>query len=119
MFKFDRGARPTGRAGLTAWYAAALAHQARSGLSVTEFARQLGVSAGTLYEWRRRLGPTGSRVSVAAASTQLVEVKVARPTDVTGSAFVLRLAAGSDCIEVPGSFDADALRRLIAVVESC
>ena len=69
MFKIDRGARPTGRAGLTAWYAAALAHQARSGLSVAEFARQLGASAATLYEWRRRLGPTGSGMSVAAAPT--------------------------------------------------
>jgi transposase-like protein len=44
-----------GSAGLAAHYAQLLAAQAGSGLSVTTFAEQAGVSAATLYSWRRRL----------------------------------------------------------------
>ena len=48
--------RPRSRDELEAWYGAALDDQATSGLSVAEYAEGIGVTAATLYQWRRRLG---------------------------------------------------------------
>lgn len=50
----DRSRCAAGRpCGTDGRYAAAFARQERSGLNVTEFARHLGVSGATLYQWRR------------------------------------------------------------------
>ena len=120
MADIDLTERPQSREDLAQWYAAALAEQESSGVSVAEFAEVLGVTATTLYQWRRRLAAGSHRQRQAGpAPIGLVEVTVDR--DVTaGDAdpFVVRL--GSDRgIEVPRSFDESDLRRLIAVLESC
>ena len=52
--------RPTSRRDLASWYARALEAQRASGLSVADYAMRIGVSAPTLYLWRRRLGGAGS-----------------------------------------------------------
>jgi transposase-like protein len=101
---------------LSEWYAAALADQAASGISVAEYAARLGVSVPTLYQWRRRLGSPGR--DTAAVDTKLVEVTLARPEPVANT-LVVRVCAGRRSIEVPRGFDDDELRRLIAVIESC
>ena len=65
--------RPTRREDLAGWYAAMLDRQSESGMSVTDFAASAGVSAWTLYQWRRRLAEDdGGR----EAAPRLVEVAV-------------------------------------------
>ncbi|MBI5850438.1 MAG: hypothetical protein HZB39_05285 [Planctomycetes bacterium] len=100
-------------------YATALADQTTSGLSMAAYAAKPGVNPTTLYEWRRRLGPSGQGVTPTPPCTKLVEVTMARPSAASRGGMVLRLARGCRSIEVPRDFDADDLRRLIAVVESC
>ena len=106
--------RPTSRKERAAWYGAVLEAQARSGLSVCDYAERIGVTATTLYWWRRRLGQGGG----ARDPVSLVEVAVAGPEG-SGEAMVVRLSDGRHSIEVPRGFDDDALRRLIGVLESC
>jgi hypothetical protein len=115
MRKDDLGERPTSRKDLAAWYSAALDAQARSGLSVSDYAEQIGVTGWTLYDWRRRLGGGGVR-----DRGKLVEVTVARSMGAEGGGgMVVRVGDGRRSIEVPRGFDGDDLRRLVAVLESC
>jgi transposase-like protein len=123
MQRIDLGERPTRRSDLTRWYSAVLAAQERNGLSVREYARQLGVTATTLYSWRRRLSAGGRRRSARAATETgrpgLVELVVDRShAGDAGQSTVVRLR-GDRRIEVPRGFDGDDLRRLVTVLESC
>ena len=99
------------------WYAAALADQASSGMSVADYAGHLGVSVPTLYQWRRRIGAT--KREVAAVGTKLVEVTLARSAPVTTDGLVVRVCSGRRSIEVCRGFDEGELRRLVAALESC
>ncbi len=117
MRRIDLGARPTSRDELASWYSAALEAQAASGVSVTDYAEQIGVTAATLYQWRRRLS-SSSGDSQGRAS--LVEVTIGRPnTASTSGGMIVRLGDGRRSIEVPRSFDGDDLRRLVTLLESC
>lgn len=112
MIDFDLCHRPERREDLAEWYAAALEDQSSSGLSVAEYARELGVTAATLYQWRRRLR---SRPQAYG----LVEVMPADGGPVEGtSSFIVHLG-GDRRIEVPEGFDDSGLRRLVTVLESC
>jgi len=112
--------RPQNREDLAKWYAAALAEQESSGVSVAEFADVLGVTATTLYQWRRRLAAGSHRQSQARSDPMgLVEVTVDHDVTANDAApFVVRLGPDRG-IEVPRSFDESDLRRLVAVLESC
>ena len=110
--------RPTSRSDLAAWYEAALDEQKGSGLSVAEYADEIGVTATTLYSWRRRLesSPPGPQGEAAG----LVRVQVCRNVNhaVTPAALVVRV--GNDrAIEIPPGFDAEDLVRVIEVLEAC
>lgn len=117
MRRIDVGARPASRSELTEWYAAALADQAASGLSVAEYAGHLGVSVPTLYQWRRRIG--APKRGATADGTKIVEVTLARSAPVTSDSMVVRVCSGRRSIEVPRGFDDEDLRRLVAALESC
>jgi transposase-like protein len=123
MRRIDLGERPRSRSELARWYSAAVTAQKRSGVSVTEYARRLGVTASTLYHWRGRLSAGGgSRLRSGrrtAARPGLIEVVVdgEHAVDTIGCA-VVRLG-GSRSIEVPHGFDGDDLRRLVTLLESC
>ena len=108
------GARPSNRQELAAWYGAVLGAQARSGLSVAEYAERVGVPGATLYRWRQRMGEGRGERDRA----KLVEVAVA-VAEGSCEALVVRLSDGRRSIEVSRGFDDDDLRRLIAVLESC
>jgi hypothetical protein len=114
MRRNDLGERPTTRKELAAWYEAALEDQSQSGLSVSDYAGRIGVTATTLYWWRRRLGQRGG----VRDPVSLVEVAVAGPEG-GGEALVVRLSDGRRSIEVPRGFDDNDLRRLVTVLESC
>lgn len=91
-----------------------LAEQRASGLSVAAFARERGLSAWTLYEWRRRLGAAQSE---PVAKPELVQVMVT-PSASRASTIAVELGAGLR-VHVPSGFDAAELRRLLEVLASC
>ncbi len=115
------GERPRRRAELFGWYSAALAAQQRSGLSVTRYAEQIGVSAVTLYQWRKRVGAAERDSAAPAAMHQLVEVVIGRerrPSVSEGPCAVVRLRTGRS-IDVPSGFDSHDMQRLVTLLESC
>jgi hypothetical protein len=117
MRRIDLGGRPTSRDELAAWYSAALDAQAASGLSVAAYAERVGVSAWTLYQWRRRLSSSTGR---RRRHANLVEVTIARPSRATGGGcLVVLVNEGRRSIEVPRGFDTDELRRVVTALESC
>lgn len=111
--------RPTRREDLAGWYAAMLDRQSESGMSVTDFAASAGVSAWTLYQWRRRLAEDdGGR----EAAPRLVEVAVlpsAAPATARAAASLSVELRSGHRLEVQAGFDGNELRRLIKVLESC
>lgn len=109
------GARPSRREDLAAWYRSLLERQAASGLSVTDFAATAGVSAWTLYEWRRRLDDIASH---RGTTPQLVEVSVVSSSPPTSAGISVELRSGHR-LDVRAGFDDHELRRLIVVLESC
>lgn len=96
----------------------------KSGLTAREFAAQLGVNASTLAFWKYKLGKEqrgGTASGSALSPVQFVEVTGAVPGGLSGAAIDERLevvCAGGCVVRVPRSFDAETLRRLMAVLES-
>ena len=113
-----------------------------SGLSAREFAAEVGVNAGTLGWWSSRLrqdepgkaAPAPrrrgrvDRDGAARAAAPPPSVKWVEVVGVDGSSGMQERAAASSpvfevvvagrTIRVPSDFDADSLRRLIAVLEA-
>ena len=92
----------------------ALAALDGSGLPLLEFAQREGVQPQRLLRWRRRLAAPTS-----AVFEEVVPVRVAEgEADARASAgcFEVVLSSGR-VVRVPASFESDALRRLLAVVE--
>lgn len=118
MRRIASSGRPTSRGELAAWYSSILEQQAESGLSVTEYAARAGLSAWTLYGWRRRLGAVAD-ASPSSERPRLIEVAVSRPTAPATEGLLVRLGDGRRSVVVPSGFDGDDLRRLVAVLESC
>lgn len=87
-----------------------------SGESAREFAIRVGTSARTLCRWRRELRKAGIAEGPETALSNLIEVRPAR-TAVADDRFDVRLTDGR-CVAVPASFDADALERLLRVLEA-
>ena len=79
-----------------------------SGLTVAAFARAKGLNAVTLGLWKRRLAQRET-----AESVTFVELPNGQPA--SRPAFVLDLAGCR--VEVAADFDAEALTRLLTVVE--
>jgi hypothetical protein len=89
---------------------AVLAAQARSGLSVPDFAAARGLSPATLYAWRRRLGLTRPR-----GGRRLLEVAVA-PAPRGSLVFQL---FGRHRLELPADVGDDELVRLLRALAAC
>jgi len=105
-----------------------------SGLTSKEFAAEVGINAATLTYWKWRLGkerreasgevpktkPSKPRPKVAQEPREAVQADApslvlvdASPSD---SRIEVELSGGTR-LRVPSSFDADALRRLVAALE--
>ena len=101
-----------------------LAEHERSGLSVAEFARRRGISAGSLGWWRHvaRRRAAEQRGTKARATRperdRFVEVRVSPAQgEVAGDASrgMLEVVVPGGCVvRVPAHFEVDALRRLLA-----
>lgn len=117
--------RPSRRHDLREWYAAILEDQESSGVSVAEYADSVGVSAATLYQWRRRQS-SADRITESESDTapSLIELtlckepRAAHRTSEDAARFIIQLSGGRR-VEVPSRFNSAELRRLIVTVESC
>jgi hypothetical protein len=86
-----------------------------SGLSAEQFAAEIGVNAGTLRQWKYSFVAKGR--AVRAAGSNFVEVKPAAAVEGSSSTAPFELEVGRRRLRIPPQFDADALCRLIAVLE--
>ena len=84
----------------------------KSGLSARAYAAKAGLNPGTLQFWKYTLGKEARRSSAKEAGFPLIEVRSSAARD---DRFEVELSGGLR-VRVPGAFDADALRRLIAVL---
>ena len=113
--------RPRSRRERAAWYAAVLESQAGSGLSMTACATKIGVTAATLYQWKRRLGGlAGSPVEANAGQPSgLIQVAIKNcPSARTPEKFLVRLSP-SRSVEVPQDFHTAALEQQLGILEAC
>lgn len=88
-----------------------------SGLSVEQFAAELGINAGTLKFWKYKLGqPVAEKKALTGELPRLplMELQSAPVAQATGFDVELR---GGRRVHVAAGFDADALKRLLAVLE--
>ncbi len=94
-----------------------------SGLTAKEFATELGINPRSLVFWKWQLGKGSGPATESSASVKsgrapartlpLIELgQSAAPVP-----FELELGGGRR-LAIPSAFDADALRRLLAVLES-
>ena len=84
-----------------------------SGLTAREFAARNRVKVHTLRHWAWKLGREVGDVPSLARVPELIEIH-ARPA--ADDRFEIEL--GGRRVRVPPSFDADALRRLLAALEA-
>lgn len=88
-----------------------------SGLSRTEFCQQNGLSLSTLARYRKRREQMGGE---ATEEKRWLAVEVSGATARAGGAMASGLAIvarGGQRIEVGRGFDADTLKRLLALME--
>lgn len=104
------------RASLADYYRELLEEQAGSDLSMTEFADEVGVSAATLYGWRRRLADSAEGTEAQdLLEVQLTDEEAAQQRR---SPIVLTVD-GRLRIELEADFDAGALERLLRLLSQC
>jgi len=83
----------------------------RSGKSVRAFAADHGLDAQRLHAWRRRIDGAEPQPSFRELVVRAPETPPVSPRD------LFEIVLGPRCVvRVPASFDAEALRRLIAVL---
>jgi transposase-like protein len=93
-----------------------------SGLTAREFAAEIGVNAHTLNHWRWRLGqdqraPTARARIPRSREAAFVEV-IAGGEAAAADELIEIIVRDGMRIRVPVRFDADVLRRVVAVVEA-
>jgi transposase len=91
---------------------AIVAEASRPGASVSFVARRHGLHPNQVFTWRRELsgGP--------AAGVSFAAVRVAEPPRPRGNGVIEIELAGGDRLRVDGGVDAEALRRVIAVLDA-
>jgi transposase-like protein len=93
---------------------ACLAAAAKSGMARPAWAAAHGVDPRSLNAWRINLGRAAR--STAPSPVSLVEYV---PTALPAESARYRVLCGALAVEVDAAFDAEVLRRLLAVVASC
>ena len=85
--------------------------QAASGLSISAFCRERGVSPASFFDWRRKLAAGGGE-KVPADKFRAIELP---PLSMTPTCIEVMLLNGLRVL-VPSRFDAEALRDLLDVL---
>ena len=88
---------------------AALAEHAKSGQSMTRFARDRGVSLRRLMYWRKRLSDGGS-------SPNFVAVALSPSTSMRAPAALIEIVADGVAVRVREDLDVEHLARIVAAV---
>jgi hypothetical protein len=124
----DSGVRtPEAKALREAHWRSVLDRWRTSGLAKTEFARREQISADVLGWWqveiqkrdrarRRRVPSARARRESAPRRPEFVPVRVVEPVP-TPSPAALEILAGGHIVRVRPGFDAETLKRLVAVLE--
>lgn len=94
-----------------------------SGIDLTEFCRERRITASSLRWWRWRLGissdpsacKAGGGAMLRAPRNEWIQLEIETPKS-TGRGFELRWPNGR-ILAIPANFDAEALGRILAVVE--
>jgi len=86
-----------------------------SGLSCKDYAARAGVNPRTLTWWKSKLASTGV---MGPASTSFVEVTQQLAAPASAEAGVIELDVGSARIRVRGRVEAEALARVLDVLEA-
>jgi len=119
MSKSNTNERPKSRAARSAWYASIIEEQERDGISVTEAAQAAGITAVTLYRWKKLLS---SQCLLDPSPTQgLVRVQVEAAESrqaLSANSMLLHLRQDRSIVVALG-FDSGELTRLIEVCEAC
>jgi len=89
----------------------------RSGLSLLAFARTHGLCYASLLRWRGRQGNGANALVPPDPQTDPRFVPVKIESEVLGGDYVLSWPAGR-FLKIPPQFEADALRRLLSVLEA-
>jgi hypothetical protein len=94
-----------------------------SGLTANEFASELGINARTLVYWKWRLGKDSARrttperaIGRARAKEGPLRLLEVSPVTVGDSRVEIELRNGRK-LQVPATFDAEALGRVVRVLE--
>jgi hypothetical protein len=90
-----------------------LAELEGSKMSLGAFATEHGLHPQRLYRWRRR---TAIKTRAATQAPAFAEITVRGHDGEPGSRFEIELARGR-IVRVEASFDAEALRRLVQLLE--
>ncbi len=104
-----------------------IAKQGRSGLTHTEFCRRESISAHSYFWWKRELGirakkgrkavPRGARQRADEKTPSLVAVTIRQAANPAPSdCFEVVLSTGR-LVRVRSGFDAESLKRLVAILE--
>ena len=94
-----------------------LAAQAESGLPLSAFAQREGLSANRLFRWRRRLSTTSPKpLTFEEVVRRETAPPVLEPAPAARERLEIVLRSGL-IVRVGDSFNADALRRLLDIVD--
>lgn len=102
--------------GSRAEWAKRVAGWSESGATAAEYAERIGVKEATLRHWKWQLGADHRRGGSAHQPPPFVDVTAAVLSARADAAFELVLTDGRR-LRIPSSFDGDALRRILAVLE--
>ncbi len=117
--EFDSPASSRPDQDLAAHYSRLLTKQAASPLTMREFAALHGVSACTLYSWRRRLAALDDGSESTTGKFVAVDVVgSAREPDSTPVGYEVLLTNGVR-LRVPPGFTASRVAELLEVIRSC
>lgn len=95
-----------------------------SGIDLTEFCRERRITPSRLRWWRWRLGIPSDRAPIRSTGVtrratrernEWIRLEIDSPSS-SNAAFELRWPSGK-VLSIPGNFDAEALGRLLTVVE--
>lgn len=82
---------------------------------VAQYAEQIGVSAWTVYTWKKRFGSSGGRKRRRRARPRADLIEVDRRPLAGG----IEIVAGTVTVRVPPGCDANDLVRVLQAVRAC
>ena len=88
-----------------------------SGVSCKEYAARLGVNHHTLAGWRHKLRRRGPAPRPSAPASGFVDVTTELAAALTNESAVIELEVGGALVRLRGQVDAEALSRVLGVLE--